>query len=198
MWSRRAFLRATGALGTSVIAARPTLASVSGTTAWTVYSTSFTTDAGTTSVTIRLQLDGSGRASFDGLSLSITPAVTLALSASSVDFGGVDPISSPFVLAPALTATVTSNTTWSLSLAGSGNFADGTGKTFPLAQLGWRLNGGTTYTAASTTAQTVTTGVATGSSGTANPIDFRLQVTYADPVSSQPFQTTLTYTATTP
>ena len=28
MWSRRAFLRATGALGTSVIAARPSLASV--------------------------------------------------------------------------------------------------------------------------------------------------------------------------
>jgi hypothetical protein len=175
-----------------------TLVSVAGTTAWTVYSTSFTTDAGTTSVTIRLQLDGSGRASFDDLSLSITPAVALALSASSVDFGGVDPISSPFALSPALTATVTSNTTWSLSLAGSGNFADGTGKTFPLAQLSWRLHGGTTYTATSTTTQTVTTGVATTTSGAANPIDFRLQVTYADPVSSQPFQTTLTYTATTP
>ena len=35
-------------------------------------------------------------------------------------------------------------------------------------------------------------------SGTAIPIDLRLQVTYADPVSSQPFQTTLTYIATTP
>ena len=175
-----------------------TLATVSGTTAWTVYSTSFTTGAAATSVTIRLQLTGSGRAGFDDLSLAITPAVALSLSAASVDFGGVDPISSPFVLAPALTATVTSNTTWSLSLAGSGNFADGSGKTFPLAQLGWRLHGAAAYTATSTTAQTVTTGTATSSSGTASPIDFQLQVTYADPVSSQPFQTTLTYTATTP
>jgi hypothetical protein len=175
-----------------------TLAAVSGTTAWTVYSTSFTIGPTTTSVTVRLQLDGSGRASFDDLSLATTPAVALALSTSSVDFGGVDPISSPFVLAPALTATVTSNTTWTLTLAGSGDFADGTGKTLPLAQLGWRLHGASAYTAASTTAQTVTTGVANTPSGTAAPIDLRLQVTYADPVSSQPFQTALTYTATTP
>lgn len=175
-----------------------TLGSVSGTTAWTVYSTSFTTGATTTSVTIRLQLDGSGRAGFDDLSLTITPAVTLALSTGSVDFGGVDPISSPFVLAPAMTATVTSNTTWALTLAGSGAFADGTGKSFPLAQLGWRLHGAAAYTAASTTAQTITTGVANTPSGTAAPVDLQLQVTYADPVSSQPFQTTLTYTATTP
>jgi hypothetical protein len=175
-----------------------TLAAVSGTTAWTVYSTSFTTGPTTTSVTVRLQLDGSGRASFDDLSLATTPAVALALSTGSVDFGGVDPISSPFVLAPALTATVTSNTTWTLSLAGSGDFADGSGKTFPLAQLGWRVSGAGAFTAASTTAQTVTTGVSNTPSGTAAPIDLRLQVTYADPVSSLPFQTTLTYTATTP
>ena len=176
-----------------------TLGSVSGTTAWTVYSTSFTTKPATTSLTIRVQLDGSGRAGFDDLSLSVTPSVTLRLSASSVDFGGVDPISSPFVLSPALTATVTSNTTWSLAFAGSGDFADGTGKTFPLAQLGWRLTGsGAGYTAASTASQTLTTGVANTPSGTATPIDLRLQVTYADPVSSQPFQTTLTYIATTP
>ncbi|HET6847742.1 MAG TPA: hypothetical protein VFH74_02715 [Gaiellales bacterium] len=175
-----------------------TLGSVSGTTAWTIYSTSFITGAATTTVTIRLQLDGSGRAGFDDLSLTIAPAVALSLSASSVDFGGVDPISSPFVLSPALTATVTSNTTWALSLNGSGDFADGTGKTFPLARMGWRVHGGGAYTAASTTAQTVATGVATATAGTATPIDFQLQVTYADPVSSQPFQTTLTYTATTP
>jgi len=34
--------------------------------------------------------------------------------------------------------------------------------------------------------------------GTANPIDYRLQVTYPDPVSTQPFSTPLTYIATTP
>ena len=176
-----------------------TLAGVSGTTGWTVYSTSFVTRPTTTLLTIRLRLDGSGRASFDDLSLAVTPSVALSLSASSVDFGGVDPISSPFVLAPAVTATVTANTTWSLSLTGSGDFADGTGKTFPLSQLGWRLDGsGAGYAAVSTSAQSVTTGVANTPSGTASGIDFRLQVTYADPVSSQPFQTSLTYTATTP
>ncbi len=176
-----------------------TLASVSGTTAWTIYSTTFTTQPGTTWITVRLRLDGSGRAGFDDLSLSISPTVSLSISAGSVDFGGVDPLSSPFDLTPALSATVTANLAWSLSVQGSGDFADGTGKTYPLARLGWRLNGGgPTYTPISTSAQTVTTGAANAPSGTAVPIDFRLQVTYADPVSSQPFQTTLTYIATTP
>ena len=52
--------------------------------------------------------------------------------------------------------------------------------------------------AVTTAAQTVTTGTATAASGTANPIDYQLQVTYPDPVSAQPFSTTLTYIATTP
>ncbi|MDX6522631.1 MAG: Carbohydrate binding domain [Gaiellales bacterium] len=176
-----------------------TLASVTGTTGWTVYSTNFTTKPATTTLTVRLRLDGSGRASFDDLGLSATPSVGLSLSAGSVDFGGVDPISSPFVLSPALSATVTSNTNWSLSFQGGGDFADGTGKSYPLARLGWRLTGsGGAYTAVSTTTQAITSGVANSPAGTVTPIDFQLQVTYADPVSSQPFQTTLTYIATTP
>ncbi|MDX6520685.1 MAG: hypothetical protein QOF08_1290 [Gaiellales bacterium] len=176
-----------------------TLASVSGTTAWGVYSTTFTTQPGTTWITVRLRLDGSGRASFDDLSLSLSPFVSLGLSGASVDFGGVDPLSSPFDLSPALTATVAANQAWSLAAQGSGDFADGTGKTYPLARLGWRLSGsGAAYTALSAGAQSVTTGAANTPAGTATPIDFRLQVTYADPVSSQPFQTTLTYIATTP
>jgi hypothetical protein len=176
-----------------------TLASVSGTTAWTVYSTTFTTQPGTTWITVRLRLDGSGRAGFDDLSSSISPVVSLSISAGSVDFGGVDPLSSPFDLSPALTATTTANLAWSLSVQGSGDFADGTGKSYPLDRLGWRLNGsGAVYAPISTSAQAVTTGAANTPSGTAVPIDFRLQVTYADPVSSQPFQTTLTYIATTP
>jgi hypothetical protein len=176
-----------------------TLASVSGTTAWSVYSTTFTTQPGTTWITVRLRLDGSGRASFDDLSLSLSPFVSLALPGASVDFGGVDPLSSPFDLRPALTATATANQAWSLLVQGAGDFADGTGKTYPLARLGWRLDGGGgAYTALSTSAQPVTTGAANVPAGTATPIDLRLQVTYADPVSSQPFQTTLTYIATTP
>jgi hypothetical protein len=176
-----------------------TLATVSGTSAWTVYSTTFTTQPGTTWITVRLRLDGSGRASFDDLSLTISPVVGLSLSAGSVDFGGVDPLSSPFDLTPALSATTIANLAWALSVQGSGAFADGTGKSYPLARLGWRLDGsGAAYAPLSTTAQAVATGGANSPAGSAVPIDFRLQVTYADPVSSQPFQTTLTYIATTP
>lgn len=176
-----------------------TLASVTGTTGWTVYSTSFVTQPATTTLTVRLQLDGSGRASFDDLGLAVTPSVGLSLSAGSVDFGGVDPISSPFALSPALSATVTSNANWSLSFQGAGDFADGTGKSYPLARLGWRPTGsGSAFTAMSTAAQAITSGLANTPAGTATALDFQLQVTYADPVSSQPFQTTLTYIATTP
>jgi len=175
-----------------------TLATVTGTSAWTVYSTTFVTQPATTSITVRLQVNGSGRASFDDVSLAATPTVGLTLSATSVDFGAVDPLSSPFTRSPALTATVTSNTNWALSLQAAGNFSDGTGKTFPLTQLGWRPTGGTAFTAVTTSAQTVASGTATTAAGTANAIDYRLQVTYPDPVSAQPFSTTLTYIATTP
>jgi hypothetical protein len=175
-----------------------TLASIAGTTAWTVYAATFTTQPATTSVTVRLQLNGSGRASFDDLSLTITPSVSLSVSSSSVDFGGVDPLSSPFTLNRAATATVTSNSDWALSLQGAGNFSDGTGKTFPLSQLGWRVNGGGAFAPVSTTSQAVMSGAPNIPVGTATPLDFQLQVTYVDPVSSQPFNTTVTYTATTP
>jgi hypothetical protein len=175
-----------------------TLASVSGTTAWTVYSTTVTTQPTTSSLTVRLQLNGSGRASFDDLSLSVTPAVSLSVSTSSVDFGAVDPLSSPFTLANTSRATVTSNTTWALSLQGAGDFSDTTGKTFPLSRLGWRVNGSGSFTAVTTTAQSVASGSSNAPSGTTTPLDFQLQVTYADPVSSQPFTTTITYIATTP
>ena len=50
----------------------------------------------------------------------------------------------------------------------------------------------------STTSQAVISGAPNTPAGTATPLDFQLQVTYADPVSSQPFNTTVTYTATTP
>ena len=175
-----------------------TLDSIAGTTAWTVYAATFTTQPATTSVTVRLQLNGSGRASFDDLSLAITPSVSLSVSSSSVDFGGVDPLSSPFTLNRAATATVTSNSDWALSLQGAGNFSDGTGKTLPLSRLGWRVNGGGVFAPVSTTSQAVTSGAPNTPAGTATPLDFQLQVTYADPVSSQPFNTTVTYTATTP
>ena len=132
-----------------------TLATVTGTSAWRVYSTTFVTQPSTTSITVRLQVDGSGRASFDDVSLAITPTVALTLSATSVDFGAVDPLSSPFTRSPALTATVTSNTNWALSLQGAGDFSDGTGKTFSLAQLGWRPTGGSTFTAVTTAARSV-------------------------------------------
>src|SRR5439155_11682101 len=133
---------------------------------------------------------GCRRAGFACLSLSGLPVVSLSLTSGSVAFGCVGPLSSPVGLAPALSATTTANLAWALSVQGSGDFADGTGKSYPRSRLGWRLDGSAAaYAPFSTTAQAVTTGAANTPSGTGVPIDLRLQVTYADPVSSQPFQT---------
>jgi hypothetical protein len=176
-----------------------TLGSVSGTTPWTLYSTSFTTRSNTTSVTVRPTVNGLGRGSFDDISLGITPQVSLALSSSSIEFGTVDPLSSPYSRPSALTATVTANAPWALTVAGTGDFGDGLGKAFPLARLGWRLNGSAgAYTPLSTAATTVTSGGATSPTGSANPLDMQLTVTYADPISANSFQTSLTYIAFTP
>ncbi len=179
--------------------ATTTLGGASGTTPWTVYSTSFTTRSNTTSITVRPTVNGLGRGSFDDLSLGIAPQVSLSLSSGSVEFGTVDPLSSPFSRPSAVTATITSNAPWSLTVAGSGDFGDGLGKVFPLARLGWRLGGSTgVFTPLSTTATTVTSGNATSSSGAASPLDMQLTVTYADPISANSFQTSLTYIALTP
>jgi hypothetical protein len=176
-----------------------TLRAVAGTTPWTVYTTSFTTRPDTTSVTVRPTVNGLGRGSFDDLFLGVAPQVSLALSSGAVEFGPVDPLSSPFTRPSALTATVASNVPWALTVAGSGDFGDGLGKTFPLDRLGWRLGGSTSaFTPLSTTAATVTSGNATTSSGVANPLDMQLTVTYADPISDNFFQTSLTYIALTP
>ena len=175
------------------------LGPVLGTTGWTLFSNSFTTQPTTTSVIIRPLIQGSGRANFDDISLTGASTVDLQLSSSGVDFGPVDPITATYTLTSAETATVTANADWVLATSGSGDFADGTGESFPLAQLAWHPNGSAAaYTAFTTAAATVTTGTATPATGTAVPVDLRLQVTYADPPSSQPFQTTLTYIATTP
>ena len=144
-----------------------TLASVSGTTAWSVYSTTLTTQPGTTWITVRLRLDGSGRASFDDPSPTLSPFVTLGLSGASVDFGGVDPLSSPFDLTPALTATVTANQAWSLAMGRQ--LRRRTRHTPTLARLG-RLNGSSPMPSL-TSAQPVTTGAANAPSVTATPID---------------------------
>ena len=63
------------------------LGDVSGTTPWTVYSTSFTTQPSTTQIAVRTRIAGSGRASFDDLSLSAATLISLSLSASSIHFG---------------------------------------------------------------------------------------------------------------
>ena len=54
------------------------------------------------------------------------------------------------------------------------------------------------FTPLSTTATTVNSGGATSSSGAASPLDMQLTVTYADPISANSFQTSLTYIALTP
>jgi hypothetical protein len=176
-----------------------TLGNASGTTPWTIYTTTFTTRSNTTSVTVRPTVNGLGRGSFDDLSLGVAPQISLSLSTGSIEFGTVDPLSSPFTRTSALTTTVTSNAPWSLTVAGSGDFGDGLGKVFPLGRLGWRLGGSTgAFTPLSTTATTVNSGNATTSTGMASPLDMQLTVTYADPVSANSFQTSLTYIALTP
>jgi hypothetical protein len=73
------------------------------------------------------------------------------------------------------------------------------GATFPLAQLGWQRTGsGAGFTPFSTAAGTISTGAATPAGGTPTPLDLRLTVSYADPISSLPFQSSLTYMAATP
>jgi len=68
-----------------------------------------------------------------------------------------------------------------------------------LVGLGWRLGASTgVFTPLSTAAMTVTSGGATSSSGAASPLDMQLTVTYADPISANSFQTSLTYIALTP
>jgi len=120
-------------------------------------------------------------------------------SGTTTTLGIVDPISSPRRLDHALDAVVSSNSTWQLSVAGSGDFADAAGKTFPLAQLGWQRTGsGAGFTPFSTAAGTISTGAATPAGGTPTPLDLRLTVSYADPISSLPFQSSLTYMAATP
>ena len=94
---------------------------------------------------------------------------------------------------------MTANTDWQLTVAGDGDFADGTGETFPLSRLEWRVNGsGATFAPFATAGAFVSSGAATPVTGTATPLDLRLQVTYQDSISPVPFQTGLTYIATTP
>jgi hypothetical protein len=176
-----------------------TLGSVSGTTPWTLYTTTFTTQPGTTSIAIRTRLQGAGTANFDDLSLALAPTVTLALSTTSVDLGTVNPLSSPYSFPTAVTATVTASAGWTLSTSGTGDFADGTGKTIPLGVLAWRPAGTGNYTPFTTTTTTVATSTtATPKTGTAVPIDYQLTITYPDAASTAAFSTSITYIATTP
>ncbi len=164
--------------------------------AWTLNTFTFTTQATTTSVSIRVRLVGAGVASFDDLSLSAAPVATLSLSTTAVNLGTVSPLSSPVTLVGATTATVGATATWTLAAYGSGPFGDGTGKTIPLADLAWRRSGGSTFTSFTTTATTIATGTATA--GVAVPLDYRLTIGFPDPASTSAYSTTITYIATTP
>ena len=175
------------------------LGNVSGTTPWTLYTTTFTTQPGTTSVAIRTRLQGSGTANVDDLSLSLTPTVGLALSTASLNLGTVSPLSSPFAYPSAVTATVTASAGWTLKVSGSGPFSDGTGKSIPLSELAWRLAGTGVYTPFSTTPATVSQSTTTTPiGGTAIPLDYQLTIGYSDSAYPSPFSTTITYVATTP
>lgn len=175
-----------------------TLGNVSGTTAWTLSTTTFTTQPGTTSLTVRTRLTGSGTANFDDLSLTAAPFVSLALSSASLNLGSVSPVGSPFTFPGAVTATVTSDAGWTLQAAGGGDFADGLGDTMPLSALSWARAGSGSYTPFTTSPAVIAAGSATPVAGVAAGLDYRLAVSYADTSSARPYATTITYIATTP
>jgi hypothetical protein len=205
-YTLQAEIRTQGVTGAAQVVAvespsgvQTTLGSVAGTTPWTLYTTTFTTQPGTTSIAIRTRLRGAGTANFDDLSLAAAATVSLALSQGSLALGGVSPLSSPYSYPAAVTATVDATAGWTLSASGTGNFADGTGKTIPLGVLAWRRAGAGGYTPFTTTAQTVAaSAAATPAGGTAVPLDYQLTITFPDPASAAAFSTSITYIATTP
>jgi hypothetical protein len=123
-------------------------------------------------------------------------AVQLNLSNNLYDFGVVDPLGVKTSTTNATVATVFANAPWSLSVAGTGAFKDGstTPQTIPDSRM--TVNG--TALNNSTTAIPVSTGAATPVAGTATNLQYSLKLLFGDPSSTTAFSDTLTYTASTP
>jgi hypothetical protein len=126
-------------------------------------------------------------------------SVQLNLAPSTYNFGNVDPLATYSSAAGANTATVFSNGAWHIQVNGTGNFSDGgaPAKLIPDSRMTVSGNGGPPVTLSSTAA-TIASGTATAQAGTAVPLIYALTLQWTDPVSSNAYSDTLTYTAYTP
>jgi len=126
-------------------------------------------------------------------------SVQLNLAPSTYNFGKVTPLATATSAAGANTARVYSNTPWQLEVNGSGLFTDGGSPvhTIPDSRMTISGNGGAPITLSSTPG-TVATGTPTPKRGVKVALIYALTLQWTDPVSTQAYTDTLTYTAYTP
>jgi len=134
------------------------------------------------------------------VTFDVKPAIEIEVQESTYNFGDVDPIGSPYYTPQdAITVNVKCNTNWTLRVKGEGNFSNGSDEV-PLSRLEWMedWNGnendwdGTEMT---TSDVDVTSGTQTSNSGTDVKMEYRLTITYEDPVGDN-YATTIVYTGT--
>jgi len=126
-------------------------------------------------------------------------SVQLKLAPSTYNFGDVDPLATHTSGIGANTATVFSNGPWHIQVKGTGRFSDGgtPAKRIPDRRMTISGNGGPRVTL-SAAAATIASGTATPQAGTAVQLSYALTLRWTDPVSSNAFSDSLTYTAYTP
>ena len=126
-------------------------------------------------------------------------SVQLKLAPSTYTFGNVDPLTTYSSPAGANTATVFSNGAWHIQVNGTGRFTDGgtPAKRIPDGRMTISGSGGPPVTLAKKAAS-IASGAATPQAGTIVPLVYALTLQWTDPVSSNAFTDTLTYTAYTP
>jgi hypothetical protein len=126
-------------------------------------------------------------------------AVQLKLNPSTYNFGKVTPLTTATSAAGANTARVYSNEPWQLEVNGSGVFSDGGSPvhTIPDSRMTISGNGGAPITLSSAPGS-MATGTATPKAGVKVALIYALTLQWTDPVSTQAYTDTLTYTAYTP
>lgn len=143
---------------------------------------------------------GTASAASDNGSHSVTfnnkAAVKISVPSDVVDFGDVDPVTGTYTLTNAVTVNVKCNTNWTLYVRGSGSFTSGS-NSIPLSRLGWQINGGSGFTAMTTSDAEVRTGTKTTGSGVDTGMDYRLTIQWDDDPADN-YSATITYTASTP
>lgn len=120
-----------------------------------------------------------------------------------VDFGDMDPEIGQYTArsGPGLYAVrmrVTSDSTWDISAQASDDLKDGSGNTIPIGNLKWAFDGTNTWSPFVKAPATSPVLIGQGANFPGgNPMDFdyRLNIDWTTTGSSQPYGTTLTYTA---